>query len=130
MTEGPLGGPRPFAREEKTITVLIGVDGREPPNNLQLSAQEVVNTAINQALIDAGADIEVTRQTVNLTVRGNPTQEQINELGPRTQHVQQYDVKTELKEVDQGLINAVHNTVLDEVEDLGFFITGAKTTVR
>lgn len=130
MTEGPFGGPRPFARKEKTITVLIGVDGREPPNNLQLSAQEVVNTAINQALIDAGADIEVTRQTVNLTVRGNPTQEQINELGPRTQHVQQYDVKTELKEVDQGLVNAVHNTVLDEVEDLGFLITSAKTTVR
>lgn len=129
MPEGPLGGPRPFSNDKRTILVLIGIDGPEPPNDVQLSLQESINTTVNQALIDKGADIEVTRQTVNLTVAENPTREQRNALGPGVLHVQQFDVETELSEVSQGLINAVHNTVVDEVRDLGFNITGTETTI-
>jgi len=129
MAEGPLGANRPFVNDKRTILVLVGVDGPEPPNDIQLDLQEVLNQEVNQALINAGADIQITRQTVNLTVNGNPTEEQRSALGPGVLHVQQYDISTELEEVSQGLVNATHNTVVDKVQELGFNITGTKTTV-
>lgn len=129
MSEGPLGGPRPFSKDKRTILVLVGIDGPAPPNNVQLSAQAAVNQTVNQALIDKGADIKITRQTVNLTVQENPSGEQRDALGGATLHVQQYDIKTELEEVSQALVNATHNTVVDEVRNLGFNITGTETTI-
>lgn len=130
MPRGPLGGPRPFTRDKKTILVLIGANGPAPPDDVQLSAQEVVNAIVNRALIERGAKISLERQTVNLTVSSNPTPEQREAVGPGILHVQQYDISTELEEVSQGLINAIHNTVVEEVENLGFEIEGTKTTVK
>lgn len=129
MPEGPLGGPRPFGKDKRTILVLVGIDGPAPPPDIRLDAQETINTTVNQALINKGADIEVTRQTVNLTVEENPTPEQRQTLGNGVLHVQQYDVKTELEEVSQSLVNATHNTVVDKLNELGFNVTGTETTI-
>ena len=129
MAEGPFGFSRPIVSDKRTILVLVGVDGPEPPNDIQLDLQELLNQEVNQALINAGADIQLSRQTVNLTVEPNPSKEQRSALGPGVIHVQQYDISTELEEVSQGLVNATHNTVIDKVNELGFNITGTETTV-
>lgn len=129
MPEGPLGRELFFADDNKSIIVLVGIDGPEPPTDILVSLEETVNTTVNQALIDAGADINATRETVKLTTNPNPTAEQRDKLGGATLHVQQYDVKTELEEVSMELVNATHNTVVDEVSDLGFNITGTDATV-
>jgi hypothetical protein len=131
MGKGPFGGKRPFVSNNKTIIVLLGIDGRPiKERDMRMDLQVLVNQTINQTLIDNGADIKVTRNTVSLTVGENPTKQQKNELGQRTLYVQQYDIQTELEEVSMGLVNAVHNTVIDEVEELGFNITGTSTTVE
>jgi len=128
MAEGPLGRELRLIDDNKKILVLIGIDGPAPPRDIRISLRETINTKINQALIDMGADINTNRETVNLTVEENPSRRQMQELdGPL--HVQQFEVKTELKEVSQKLVNAVHNDVVDEVNDLGFNIVGTKTTV-
>lgn len=129
MPTGPFGRRRPFVSDKRTILVLIGVDGSSPPNNIQLDLENTINSTINKALINAGANIKVTRDTVNLTVEDNPTQQQIDALGGRVIHVQQFDIKTELEEVSQTLVNAVHNTVVDKLTELGFNVEGTKTTV-
>lgn len=129
MPEGPLGGPRPFVSDKRTILVLIGFDEAEPPNDVQLRVQEAVNREINKVLIDHGANIKATRQTVNLTVQRNPTPEQRNALGPGILHVEQFDIKTELSEVSMKAVNKIHNLVVDKVNELGFNIVGTETTV-
>lgn len=129
MVEGPLGGPRPLVDDKRTVLVLIGVDGPSPPNEVQMSTEETINSNVNQAIRSGGVNIDVNRDTVNLVVEQNPSSEQIQALGDKTLHVQQYGVKTELEEIPQGLINAVHNTVVEEVRSLGFNVVGTKTTV-
>jgi len=129
MVDGPLGRELRLIDDNKKILVLIGIDGPEPPRDIQISLRETVNTTINQALIDRGADIKPTRETVNLNIEKNPSSRQRDELGGATLHVQQFEIKTELEEVSQGLVNAVHNTVVDEVDNLGFNVVGTKTTV-
>lgn len=129
MANGPLGRELILVDDNKSILVLIGIDGPEPPRNVQISLRESINTVINQALIDEGADIKPVRETVNLTIQENPSRRQRDELGGNTLHVQQYEVQTELEEVSQGLVNAVHNTVVEEVDNLGFNIVGTKTKV-
>lgn len=129
MAKGPLGRELLLIDDNKKILVLIGIDGPEPPNDIQITLESSVNQMINAALIDRGADIDYTRNTVNLTVEPNPSAEQRELLGGATLHVQQYEVKTELDEVTQGLVNAVHNDVVDEVSDLGFNIVGTETKV-
>lgn len=129
MSEGPFGGPRPFLSDARSIIVLIGIDGTPPPLDIQISTREVINDTINQALIDRGADIKITRETVELTIGDPPTDEQLDVLGERTQYVQQYDIDTELDEVSQTIVNATHNTVIDKINELGFNITGTRTMV-
>lgn len=129
MVKGPLGREIRLLDDNRKILVLLGIDGPEPPNEVQLSLRESVNTMVNRALIERGGDIDPTRETVNLTINESPTPRQRDELGGATLHVQQFEVKTELEEVPQVLVNAVHNDVVDEVDDLGFNIVGTKTTV-
>lgn len=129
MTEGPFGGPRPFISDTKTIIVLLGIDEPAPPNDIQISTEETINTTINKALIDKGANISISRSTVKLTVGENPTREQRETVGPGILHVQQFDIDTELEEISQDLINAVHNTVVEKMNELGYNIVGTKTTV-
>lgn len=129
MPQGPLGGPRPFTDDNRTILVLIGIDQPEPSNNAQLSLQESVNTTINKALIRRGSGIDLTRQTANLSVEPNLSRQQEDILGASAVHAQQFNIKTELEEVNQRFINAVHNTVVEEVQNAGFNVTGTETTI-
>lgn len=115
-------------KDDKSIIILLGIDGSTPPRDVRLTLQETVNQTINQALIDRGADIEITRETVHLTISKNPTRQQ-KELVGNALYLQQYDVETDMEEVSQRLVNMVHNTVVDEVEELGFNITGVETKV-
>lgn len=118
-----------FADDKKNILVLLGIDGGTPPRDIQTDLEETINRKINIALQKAGADIDTTRQTVKLTVGENPSRQQRDMLGGGTLTVFQFDVKTELDEVTMGLVNAVHNTVVEEVDTLGFNIEGTETKV-
>jgi hypothetical protein len=129
MPKGPLGGPRPLTKDKRTVLVLVGIDGPAPPKDLRVNLQETVNTRVNERFINAGANIKATRQTVNLTLSENPTTEQRSALGARTIHVQQFGIKTGMSEVSQGLVNALHNIVVEKVTELGFNIVGTKTTI-
>ncbi|EGQ44235.1 MAG: hypothetical protein J07AB43_02940 [Candidatus Nanosalina sp. J07AB43] len=71
---------------------------------------------------------------VNLSVNTDPTADErrsVVEMGTlnKAQYLQQYEVQTKLEEIPQGLINAIHNTVVEIVGDLEYDITGTKTTV-
>jgi hypothetical protein len=129
MIGGPFGFRGPFRSDERTILILVGVDGSAPPNSIQLNLQESVNREVNRALIKAGQDISLNTETVNLTVEPNPSKEQRDVLGPNVIHVQQYDIATELEEVSQELVNGAHNTVINKVDQLGFNIADSRTTV-
>lgn len=65
---------------------------------------------------------------INLTVGENVTDQQRKELGSAI-YTQQYEVKTKFKKLPQDIINAIHNSTLDTVKDLGFNVTGARTKV-
>lgn len=129
MVKGPLGRELIFASDNRTIIVLVGIDGPEPPNDVLIATEDVINTSINEALISRGAEISVSRQTVDLTTTDNPSRQQMNKLGQNTLHVQQYDVETELEEVSMVLVNATLNTIVDELSDLDYNITGTDATV-
>lgn len=124
MPEGPLGGPRPFARDRKRVLVLVGIDGPEPPVDVLTSVETLIQDKVNR-----GIGFEMNEASVSVTTSSSPTNEQKEALGPRTIHVQQYEVKTIWEEITQRQINAVHNTVVEIMNDTGFNITGAKTTV-
>lgn len=124
MPEGPFGGPRPFASDEKNVLVLVGIDGPEPPNDVLIATQETIQTKINQAY-----DLPAGTHTVDLTTNDYLTDDQKEAVGSRALHVQQFDVKTPWEEITQEQINAVHNEVVDELNSLGYNITGTRTTV-
>lgn len=129
MANGPFGGPRPFIRDKKTLLVLIGINEPAPPTRDRIEARKSVNRRINQALIDAGATISINKSTVELTVQSNPSSEQRQEFGQEIDHVQQYDIKTELDEISIDFAGRVHNTVVEELNKLNFDITGTSTMV-
>lgn len=129
MPEGPAGLPRPFVKDKRTIIILIGLAKPAPAQHIQADARDRVNRTINKILINRGAGIDIDRSTVELTVQQNPTNEQREALGHEISHVQQYDVKTEISEVSQSLVNRIHNTVVDEMSKMDFEIVGTKTTV-
>lgn len=124
MTRGPLGGPRPFANDEKSVLVLIGVDGSHPPNDVLIAAETAIEVQINQEF-----GVPAESHTITLTTDSNPTRHQKDAVGDRALHIQQYEVKTPWSEIAQGHINGIHNTVVEKINNLGFNVTGTKTTV-
>lgn len=121
MTSGPFGGPRPFTSDEKNVLVLVGIDGQHPPNDILLSLEESVRVSINQ---DISANFGV-----NLNTQERPSQAQKEALGPRLLYSMQFEVETPWEEISQKHINAIHNEVVGELNELGFNISGTKTTV-
>lgn len=124
MTRGPLGGPRPFANDDKAVLVLIGVDGRQPPNDVLIATETALEVEVNEAF-----NLPPNSHTVTLTTNENPTAHQRDTVGRDVIHVQQYEVKTPWREITQRQINAIHNTVVEKINNLGFNVTGTKTTV-
>lgn len=123
MTEGPFGGPRPFVSDKKSVLVLVGLQKTEPPTDILINAESVVEIKINDVYNTPGAD------TVSLTTNDNPTDEQIEAVGNTALHIQQYEVKTPVKKITQKQINGIHNTVIEKLNELGFSVTGSRTTV-
>lgn len=124
MPQGPFGGPRPFSSNRKTVIVLVGVDGTQPPNQILLDMEQLVQDRINRVL-----DLKPGTLRVAVTSNPNPTPDQVLALGPNTLHVQQYDVETPWEEITQDQINGVHNEVIRQLNDVGTNITDTKTTV-
>jgi len=104
-----------------TITVIVGVDGSVPPNDLLTDLRESVAMQVNRE-----ADYNINRDTVQLTTQERPTDEQMQILGGRTLHIQTYDITLD-EQIDQAIVNAAHNTVVDKVSQLGFEISGTAT---
>lgn len=124
MARGPFGGPRPFASDTKTVIVLVGVDGPEPPNDVLLSTEQVMQDTINDAF-----GLKHGTLNVSVTTNPNPTSEQKDAVGDRALHVEQYDIQTPWEEIAQDEVNMIHNEAVSELNNLGFNITGTRTTV-
>lgn len=124
MPEGPLGGPRPFASDKKTILVLIGVDGSRPPQHLALDLEQLVSDKMHASM---GKPLNTL--DVSLTIEESLSRRQRAELGEDAIHAQQYDIQSPWEEITQARVDAMHNGIVDIVREQNFKITGTKTTI-
>lgn len=124
MPEGPFGGPRPFANDTKSVIILAGVDGREPPNQILLDMEQLVQDSVNREL-----NLDIGTIDVHVTSSSNPSREQRQALGERAIHIQQYDIDTPWEEITQDQINKIHEIVIDQLNDIGVNMTVTRTTV-
>lgn len=106
----------------KIITVIVGIGGESPPRNIQISIEELANSQVNKETA-----LPIGRDSVALTINENPTREQRSVLGDRVLHIQKFDVDIAREELDQDLVNAVHNMVVDAIDENGFNISGTAT---
>lgn len=126
MVEGPLGREIRLLNDDKKVLVLLGIDGQPIPRDVRIDLQSSVEQSLLVMQEEGGNDII---DEVNLTVGENVTEQQREELGGATIYTQQYEIQTKFKKLPQDIVNAIHNSTIDAVEDLGFNVTGAKTTV-
>ena len=129
MVRRPFRGLRLFRKDKRVIAVLLGIAEEQPDRQMRLKLREAVNSTINQALIESGANIKVNRETVNLTTEENPSASQKAKIGQNAKHLQQYSIQTELEEVPKSLVTVVYNTVVSEVNEY-YNITGSETIIR
>lgn len=125
MAEGPLGRQIRLLDDEKKVLVLLGIDGQSIPRDIRIDLQSSVKQSLLTMQEEGGNDII---DEINLTVGENVTDPQRKELGSAT-YTQQYEVKTKFKKLPQDIVNAIHNSTLDTVKDLGFNVTRARTKV-
>lgn len=118
---GPLGGPRPFVKDNRTVMVLIGINGHEPDNNILRDLERLVTMEVSD---DVSQPI-----TVNLTTTSQPTPQQKQEWGVPIKHIQQYDVTVPWKKISQKQINGIHNDVMSVISEFSSNIVGTKTEV-
>lgn len=126
MVEGPLGREIRLLNDDKKVLVLLGIDGQPIPRDVRIDLQSSVEQSLLVMQEEGGNDII---DKVNLTVGENVTEQQREQLGGATIYTQQYEIQTKFKKLPQDIVNAIHNSTIDAVEDLGFNVTGAKTTV-
>lgn len=125
MPEGPFGGPRPFASNRKTVIVLVGIDGPEPPPHILTDMQTLVEDRMNRSL-----GLRLGTLNVSLTTRAHPTREEIEAMGDQTiLHLQQYDVETPWKEISREQINNVRQEVVSQLRDTGANVVATRVTV-
>lgn len=103
---------------QNNVIVAVGIDGAIPENEMLNTIQEAVNMHINSEL-----DIDISRDTVRLTT-GRATKDMGEKLGLSAQYVQQYDVRLGDLTTNREIEDAVHNEIVDKLNDLGFIITG------
>jgi len=126
MVEGPLGREIKLLNDDKKVLVLLGIDGQPIPRDIRLDLESSVEQSLLAMQEEGGNDVI---DEVNLTVGENVTEQQREELGGATIYTQQYEIQTKFKKLPQNIVNAIHNSTIDAVKDLGFSVTGAKTTV-
>jgi len=126
MVEGPLGREIKLLNDDRKVLVLLGIDGQPIPRDVRIDLQSSVEQSLLVMQEEGGNDII---DEVNLTVGENVTEQQRKELGGATIYTQQYEIQTKFKKLPQNIVNAIHNSTIDAVKDLGFSVTGAKTTV-
>jgi len=126
MVEGPLGREIRLLNDDKNVLVLLGIAGQIPPRDVRISLETSVELSLLEMQEEGGNDII---DEVNLTVGENVTKQQRQELGSATTYTQQYEIQTKFKKLPQEVVNAIHNSTIDVVEELGFNVAGAKTTV-
>jgi hypothetical protein len=126
MTKGPLGRELILLDDNKKVLVLIGIDGEPIPRNIRLDTESLVETKLREKASEGNNDFI---KEVNLTVGENVTEQQRRELGKAAIYTQQYEVQTSLEEIPQQIVNAIHNSTIESVENAGFSIAGVKTKV-
>lgn len=109
-----------FKTSDSIVTVIAGIDGSVPPNNIQKDIREAVNIKVNRA----HPDFTAGRDSVDLNTIENPSPEQREVLGGAVLYVMQFDVNLGDRDVDQDVLNAAHNEVIDKLNELGFNISG------
>jgi hypothetical protein len=111
-----------FESFDKILTVIVGIDGTPPPREIQLDMRESLNIKVNDT-----AGYSQTRDSVTLTVDENPTRDERGFIGEHTQYLAKFDIELKDTELNQDIVNAAHNTVVDLMKDLGFNVTGTAT---
>lgn len=109
-----------FELDDSIVTIIVGIDGSLPPDDIQRDLQEAINTTVNQN-VDR---FDYTRDSVSMTAVPNPTREEREELGDKTLSAVQFDVNLGDVQVTQRLINAAHNDVVERMGELGFNVSG------
>jgi hypothetical protein len=111
-----------FNTGDNIVTVIVGIDGSPPPQDIQMNMQETVNMRVDQSL-----DFNINRDSVTLTLTENPTIEQRGMLGPGVLYIATFDVNLGSMEVNQKVVNAAHNTVVEKMTNTGFNVSGTAT---
>lgn len=124
--KGPLGRELVLLDDNKKVLVLVGIDGEPVPRNVRNDLEYSVEVNLKKQAEEGGNDFI---EEVNLTIGEGVTEEERREIGMATLYKQQYEVQTSLDEISQEAVNAIHNSVLDAVEELGFNVAGVKTKV-
>lgn len=125
MVSGPLGRELILVDDDKNVLVLLGIDG----GVVERSRRNVLEDTVESDVIDkANEGHNKFIKEVNLTVNtdiSKPLSQKLNDA----RYLQQYEVQTSLEEMPQPIVNAIHNTVVEVVDDLGYNITGTRTTI-
>lgn len=124
MVKGPFGGPRPFALDTKNVIVLAGLTDPEPPRDIQLDLQTLMEDRINRSF-----GLNLGTLDVSLTTKSPPFPEQVDVFGDTILHVQQYDVETPWKEITSEKISNIEREVREHLRETNFNIVSTQTTV-
>lgn len=124
MTEGPFGGPRPFATDEKAVVVIVGIDGPALPRGHQIDLEAVLEQPVIQV-----TDKNYGDESISLTTYDNPTEEHRKHLGGRTLSVIEVTVETGMDELDGTTVESVEKAVVDKLTELAFNVEGTEVVI-
>lgn len=119
-----IGSQEPFVDLGDNIIVALGMEEHKPHTPLQKKLQNEITREINEA-----AGLNITRPSVALTVKDDVTQRDKHTFGMETNHIQQYDFDLGEREITGGLVDGVHNHLVDRLRASGYTITGTETTI-
>jgi len=109
--------------KQDNIIVVVGIDGAFPEDEMKRTIMDAINSHMNKQL-----DMEIGRDTVRLSVA--PTgvgMGRREKIGMGAQYIQQYDVRLGDIEARHEIEDAVHNEIVEKLEELGFIIEGTWT---
>jgi len=124
MGDSPFGGIRPFVDDDVVVIIAVGIDGPDPPLDVQISLRESISLKVEKVLED-----EPGEPLVEFSVNSNPTEGDRQSLGSRTLHVQQYDIDTGLEVVGGDIPKSLEIEIKKELRQLGFNVVGTEMQI-
>lgn len=110
--------------DNRTIVVVLGIDGSVPPRDIQQSLETSVEDEVNRLM-----DRPAGSASVNLSINEHPTEEQKDKIGHPVIYIQHFDIYAKTDEVEPELAQEAESKVRRKVEELGFNVSGTHTVV-